>query len=213
MIDNEERYKEIARQLSCPDGEEGLEVAKQLQETNGHMIARTLKELDAEGKKVLELGYANGKHVPGLMKRYAGMHYYGLEISETMYHEARKSNSEHQDFGWYDGTKIPMEAGSVSVVFSVNTVYFWEDIAAMLKEQYRVLDAHGRLVIAFRDREFMESFPLVPYGFRLYTIETLTGILADAGFIVAKSLKEEEVSLSILQEEIKKTYCIIVAHK
>lgn len=206
-------YETIARQLSCPEGEEGIGTGQQMQETNGHMIRETLKVLNANGKSVLELGYGNGAHVALLSKMYPNADYHGLEISTTMYQEARKLNTAGRQFDWYNGKEIPMDSGSLGVVFSVNTVYFWEDPIQLVQEIYRVLEATGVLVLAFRDKDFMASLPFVAYGFQLYTTEELCGLLTTAGFKIRDTYQGTEVSPSILHDMKTKNYCIIIAYK
>lgn len=206
-------YETIARQLSCPEGEKGIGTGQQMQETNRHMIQETLKVLDANGKSVLELGYGNGAHVTLLSEMYPTADYQGLEISTTMYQEARQWNTAGRQFDWYNGKDLPMDSRSLGVVFSVNTVYFWENPTQLLQEIYRVLEDTGVLVLAFRDKDFMVSLPFVAYGFQLYTTEELCGLLTAAGFKIRKTYQGTEVSPSILQDIKTKNYCIIIAAK
>ena len=55
----------------------------------------------------------------------------------------------------YDGSNLPLEEESFDKVFSVNTIYFWEDPSHMLSELARVLRPEGRLVLGLGLKSYM----------------------------------------------------------
>jgi SAM-dependent methyltransferase len=62
----------------------------------------------------------------------------------------------------YEGKKLPFEDETFDKIFTVNTVYFWENPVEFLNEIYRVLKDDGTFVLTFGQRDFMEKLPLQP---------------------------------------------------
>src|SRR5690606_41725940 len=83
MAEKDIDMRELEKQLSCPTGESGLEVAKMMHESNLGMTVNTIDLLEVgDGDFVLELGHGNCAHLELLLKRADDVRYYGLELSE-----------------------------------------------------------------------------------------------------------------------------------
>ncbi|PIK15008.1 hypothetical protein [Halobacteriovorax sp. JY17] len=55
---------ELSEQLSHPQGEKGIEIAKQMSESNLSMILSSFKELQILNKeRILELGHGNASYL------------------------------------------------------------------------------------------------------------------------------------------------------
>lgn len=192
--------KEIARQLSCPSGTQGLEMAQVMNDTNIGMTRASIQKLAVKAKhNILELGHGNCGHLELLFHQAQQLHYYGLEISETMQKEAKRINtalikSEKAEFVLYDGKTIPFENDFFDRIMTVNTLYFWEKPATMFAELYRVLQPEGIFVLTFAQKEFMEKLPFTDYQFNLYNTADVQTLAANAGFsVMAVTDKTEEV--------------------
>jgi len=209
----------IASQLSRPQGEEGMKVAGNMHVNNGGMIQRTIDLLACRDQDtVLEIGPGNGGYAPYLLSRAAGLRYYGVDISDTMVRAAQEMNSELvaegiAHFTLVNGIELPYADQFFDKVYTVNTLYFWEDPQLQLREIYRVLQAGGRLSIGIRSRAFMEQLPFTQYGFRLYDAPAAVAQLEKAGFRVCKTAEEKEESMSIMGMVLEKERIIIVAEK
>ena len=79
---------------------------------------------------------------------------------------------------------MPFQDASVDGLLSVNTIYFWPDPAAALREIRRVLRPGGRLVLGVRRKAFLLLSPVTWFGFRLYSVRQLEQLLRAAGFAV-----------------------------
>lgn len=186
MDDSEAR--EIARQLRQPDGPDGIEMAERLNTTNAEMISTTIKALMlGDGQTVLELGPGNGQHVLAMLNEANGLDYIGLEISETMWTEAKQRHatppaSGSVGFELYDGSTFPFGDAQFDRLFTVNTIYFWEDPAHTLAEIHRVLRPAGRAVISFVDAPFLEARAFAQYGFTPYDAAKITDLVAGSAF-------------------------------
>ncbi|MDR7131449.1 SAM-dependent methyltransferase [Algoriphagus sp. 4150] len=206
--------KMIASQLGNPTGKRGLEMADQMHESNISMTKNAISLLKAtDTDRVLELGHGNAAHLPFLMEQAEGIHYTGLEISETMRNvaELNTGNSFHSrtQFEIYDGLIIPKEAGCFGKIFTVNTIYFWTDPAQLASELYRVLAPNGRLVIAFAPRSFMQELPFAEFGFRLYEKTDVVDLMEAAGFSLENTEDYFDQVKTKAGEDVKRPFSVI----
>ncbi|MEM9673779.1 MAG: class I SAM-dependent methyltransferase [Cyclobacteriaceae bacterium] len=187
--------QEIAAQLARPHGEKAAEVGEKLAVSNQTMIRGAMEALAlAPGDRVLEIGMAAGRHVDELLRSagriHAGhIHYTGLDISEDMVQEARRINAS-----WVTGGQAKFIAGSsdhlpfagqqFTKILAVNTLYFWNPMAAHLREIVRVLQPGGRLALGFGSRDFMQQLPFTQHGFNLYQPEEMATHLQQHGLEV-----------------------------
>jgi ubiquinone/menaquinone biosynthesis C-methylase UbiE len=77
---------------------------------------------------------------------------------------------------------LPFASVSAKKACTVNTLYFWDDPAAALREFLRVLEPGGRLVIGFSPRETLQRIPVTQHGFTLYDADEVRDLLRQAGF-------------------------------
>ena len=167
--------KELASQLGKPEGEKGIQIGHMMNETNNSMIIKTFEHLSLRDNDcILELGHGNANHLQELLNRAANLQYSGIDISELMKQEAEKYTIENgleksANFQIYDGTNIPFADNSFDKIFTVNTIYFWQQPVQLLNELDRVLKPGGILCITLVDEESMSRLPFTEYGFTKYT--------------------------------------------
>ena len=216
---DESDAKEVARQLRNPDGADGLEIAQRLNTTNAEMISTTIQTMGlSDRNNVLELGPGNGQHVSDVLDTAEGIHYVGLEISETMVAEATARNSSPPPstsvrFELYDGSVFPFGDEEFDRLFTVNTIYFWEDPAHTLSEVHRVLKPGGRAVVAFVDAPFLEARPFAQYGFTPYDAESITQLVAGSAFQTVEIEHHNDQVLSPEGEPWDRGYLIAAVEK
>lgn len=134
------------------------------------------------------MGYGNGAHLDYLFQKAGNIHYTGVDISVTMQQEATRINQEKVNAGFAEflfgnGIEIPVEDGQFDHFFTVNTIYFWEDHSAVIREIKRVLKPGGSLCIALASRKFMEKLPFTKFDFRLFHPEEVNSLLKEGGGI------------------------------
>jgi ubiquinone/menaquinone biosynthesis C-methylase UbiE len=170
-----EELKQLAGQLSRPEGEYGISVSEMMNETNSTMTRHAITRLELSAQDhILELGHGNAGHIPYIMEQATGIIYTGLEISELMHSEAQRINKETlhaTSFTLYDGQKFPFADSLFDKAFTVNTIYFWPDPLLTLTELYRVLKPGATLCITYGEEAFMKQLPFTQFGFTLYTIQ------------------------------------------
>jgi ubiquinone/menaquinone biosynthesis C-methylase UbiE len=215
----QEELQAIASQLKNPSGEKGIEIANMMNETNINMTRHSIQNLNISSEnKILELGHGNAGHAEFLFEQAKDLKYYGLEMSELMFQEARQINrnfvSQKQAFfSLYDGNKIPFEEAFFDKIFTVNTIYFWQKPEELLSEIYRVLKPNGNFCLTFAEESFMKTLPFTQFEFELYSTEKVQNLIAKTAFkIVYKETLTEKVK-SKTGELVDRDFTTIVLEK
>jgi len=195
-----EELQAIASQLKNPSGEKGIEMGNMMNETNINMTRHSIQNLNiSKENRILELGHGNAGHLEFLFEQAEKLKYYGLEMSELMFQEARQINrnfvSQKQAFfSVYDGNIIPFEDDFADKIFTVNTIYFWKEPEKMLLEIYRILKPNGNFCLTFAEEDFMKQLPFTKFGFELYSTEKAVKLIEKSLFkIIKKETLTEKV--------------------
>jgi SAM-dependent methyltransferase len=218
-MSTESALQEIEKQLSCPEGTKGVEMAGVMHESNIGMTAATIADLEPDNNcTILELGHGNCGHLSLLLKDAPGAQYYGLEISPTMKAEAERLNhfllAKHAiHFSVYDGKTIPFPDGSFDRIFTVNTIYFWSEPEKFIREIARVAKPDGFILITFADKRFMQQLPFVKERFRLYDKADLERLAKAAGLIVASIQEKTEQVKSKTGDSVERNYFVAKLRK
>lgn len=216
-------FKEIAGQLRHPKGETGLETARRMAENNAGMIRSCIDQLSLKaGDNLLEIGPGGGAHLPYLLSKAGNLHYTGADISETMIHMATEA---HRDLT-KEGTatfllvtvdegcvRLPYESNSFNPIFTVNTIYFWDDAPGQAREIYRVLQPGGTFAVCFATEAFMQSLPFTRYDFNLYTADKARALLEEAGFQFKGIYKERETVYSNAEPLMERDFIVMLVTK
>ena len=182
--------KEIARMLRKPEGEFGMKVAEKMNESNARIIQWAVEKLDLQDhEKVLEIGFGNGFHIRNLLETTNGLQYTGIDFSETMVEIAAKKYGEaikqgRVAFFLGSSASMPFSSETFDKIFSVNTLYFWDDPNLHLQQIYNVLKPGGIFCLGFKSRTFMRHLPFTPHGFTLYEQEEVVALLEKNRFTI-----------------------------
>ncbi len=213
----EEQLKYIASQLRCPHGDNAIEVANKMNEGNSLINEAVLEALGPVSGTILEIGMANGHLVPEILNSGPDATYIGCDISHEMVSAATVSNADFVDAGraqFHLVTPGQLPPGIVvETVFTVNTIYFWDDSNDFLTKIRSVLSPSGRLLIGFRPRHSMENYPFVQYGFQTYSEEDVSQMLHAAGFSVTDRVETREPDRDVLGEIMRVDHVVISAVK
>ncbi len=181
-------FQAVAAQLRKPEGDFGKKIGENMSRSNEQLNKEAIALLQLQPHdKVLEIGMGNGTFCADVVTAQPHIHYTGCDFSETMIAEATQINQKWIEadlakFLLADVAQLPLANESISKVFTVNTLYFWENPSAVLAQIHRVLKPSGKLVIGIRSREVMQHLPFVPYGFQLYTATEVKELLLANGF-------------------------------
>ena len=215
---NDTELQELATQLRHPSGKGGVTIADNMNENNIKMTESSILELNLkQNEQVLELGHGNCGHLDFLLQQATSIRYVGLEISELMQQEAIKLNKKHSNsdvrFELFNGKTIPFYEKRFDKIFTVNTIYFWEDVNAFLREIYRVLKSKGRFTLTFSTKEFMETLPFTRFGFKLYSEKEIVDLLKLANFKIKTIRQLNEDTVSKTGESVYRNSIIITSYK
>ncbi|KQN34438.1 hypothetical protein ASE92_12635 [Pedobacter sp. Leaf41] len=214
---SEEELRNIARQLRQPEGEHGIKTGEMMNVSNIEMTNSAIDALNlCDEETVLEIGHGNGGHIANLLSKALDLKYVGADISETIITEAKRINTDfigQVDFKLTNGISLPFSDAQFDKIFSVNTIYFWENPAAYLLDIKRVLKPGGSFVLCFADKSFMEKLPFTKYGFILYDLDAIIALLQEAGFNIGVSIKKTEQIKSSLGFMVERDYYVVSASK
>ena len=174
----------LSRQLSHPRGVSGKIVARLMNRGNRKLNDRAIARLDVRsGDRVLDLGFGGGLTFAPLWERGATV--VGIDRAGDMVAAARARHADEVAAGRLelhegDVARLPLADGAVDRILTVNTVYFWPDLAAALGELHRVLAPNGRVVLAIRDMKVMQQVDHTV--FMLRSPDELATALQTAGF-------------------------------
>lgn len=216
---DEETLKAIAGQLRQPTGEYAIQVGEKMNEGNLHINLNTFEALHlTTGDNILEIGMGNGYFVKNILSADNSIKYTGCDFSEIMVDEARKRNEKfvangQAEFHNADANELPFDSVSFDKVFSINTIYFWDNPQIVLAEIWRVLKPKGQVTISVRPKSIMEHYPFVKYGFKTFAKDDLTELIAKNNFRVVDIIEKDEPEVEINGELTKTATLLIRAEK
>ncbi len=175
-----------SRQLGRPSGWFGRRVmGEALNQANRRFLDAAVDALDPRsGERIIDVGFGGGYAMDLIRVRVAPARPAGVEISTAMVERARERWRDGVDLHLADVAAMPFDDASCDGVLSVNTMYFWPDPAAALREIRRVLTPNGRVVLGIRRKAFLLLSPVTWFGFRLYSVRQAEALVRDAGFAV-----------------------------
>lgn len=215
---DKENSKILAQHLARPEGEKGIEIGEMMNATNIGMSLESIHALVIEDHEhILEIGHGNADHIKHIVNKARNVRYTGIDISETMHHEAIRLNKafgNQAEFLLYDGQTLPFGDKMFDKIFTVNTVYFWQQPVQYLNEIYRVLKDNGAFVLTFGQRDFMEKLPFTKFGFRLYNTDEMEETVSQSHFKRMQiSERQEDVKSKTGNETITRNYTILTIKK
>lgn len=216
---DEATLKTIAAQLRQPTGTDGIETGERMNIGNHQINLDTITALDLQpNDQILEIGMGNGHFVKEILDKDATISYTGCDFSEDMINEALRRNQTYIESGraqfiHTNAESIPVENNSFDKIFTINTLYFWEDVAATLREFQRLLKTNGKLLVAIRPKKQMIHYPFVKYGFNLFSREEVENLLEENNFKVIQSLENEESTQERFGEKMLMENLIVIAKK
>ncbi len=179
----------LARQLARPSGLLGRYVmGRFLNRTTADHNAMVLEDLAVEPKsRVLEVGFGGAALLENLCQKASRGFVAGLEVSEDMLAAARARLRRQIESGRLDVRQgsvdsLPYPDGDFDNGCSVNTTYFWPDLARGLAEFHRVIRPGGRLVLGFMSAEDISRAGLDRHGFSRHSPEELKSALVATHF-------------------------------
>jgi ubiquinone/menaquinone biosynthesis C-methylase UbiE len=209
--------KTLAGQLRQPEGQLGVKVGENMNKGNRLMNIETIKQLDiTDNDDILEIGMGNGFFVKDIVSSARNVRYTGCDFSETMIKEATGLNnslSSSVRFFLSDAGHLPFDDLSFDKIFTVNTVYFWEDAKKVLKEISRLLKPDGIFVVTLRPKHVMDQLPVVKHGFVTFTKDEIVQLLQENNFETIYEAESGDTEIKLDDRAIKNAFLVIKARK
>ncbi len=177
--------KEMAKNLRKPEGDFGKKVGEFMNKGNANTYAKMKKHLALQGKPtLLEIGLGNGFTSKEIMQQSK---YSGLDYSADMLQQAEILCGDEIKNGAKlfcgDIHQMPFEDHFFDVVFTINTIYFWDKPEIAVSELRRVLKENGKLFIGMRTKEDMDALSdITQNGFILRPLAEVESLLRKGGF-------------------------------
>lgn len=184
----------LATQLRRPSGRFGRWVmTRALNDGNAELIGATLEALALRAnERFLDVGFGGGLALERAAHMTTGA-LWGVDFSPDVVVEGSRRLSYLIARGRLnllqaDVQRLPQRDGLVDAICTTNTIYFWPDLAAALRELRRVLAPGGRLAIGYNGRDKMRKFDSITrHGFRTFVPDELEPLLREAGFSDVRS--------------------------
>ena len=97
----------------------------------------------ADGMRVLDVGCGGGGAVLELRRRFPGIRVDGVDVSAEGVAMCRRAAGGAGRFEIGEAGALPAADGTYDAAYAIETVYFWPDLAAGLREMRRVVRAGG----------------------------------------------------------------------
>ncbi len=156
---------------------------------------------------VLEIGCGTGSLLKRIANELENGSIEGIDFSKTMISVAKNKNKRHVlkkkaiiRLGNFD--ELRFENNSYDKIFSVNTIYFWNNPVSTISKAIDLLKADGMMVLGFHSKDEMERMDLDENIFQLYSLQDVRNLLK-----TDKILKEVEIISKKGQDKVN--YCAI----
>jgi len=113
----------------------------------------------------------------------------GIDIADEMVHLARESSPSYTniDFEVASAESLPFENNEFTHAFSMESLYYYENVVSALKEIYRVLRNGGRFVtvidLYLENKPSHQWIPTLKVPVHLLGVSDYHSYLRDAGFV------------------------------
>ncbi|MEH6359010.1 MAG: SAM-dependent methyltransferase [Pseudomonadales bacterium] len=216
---NKATLQEIASQLSCPEGENGIAAGEKMNSSNDFITQKTIEHLaPKQGENIVEIGPGNGMlSLPILDALGAQGRYFGIDQSADMARVAKANLQQQACLDVHvvccDFSEAEIEEGSIDGLLAVNVLYFIDDLPAFFAHIKQWLKPNGRAVFGVRSPETLNALPFTQYGFNIRTIEAMKRAMTEAGFNDVESTQYDEGMSSFEDIELPVDSVIIKGFK
>jgi ubiquinone/menaquinone biosynthesis C-methylase UbiE len=200
--------KQISKQFSNPTGIGGKIISSIMNQQNRPLYEETIRLLPpvSDDDSVLDLGCGNG-YVLNMLANCSGSTLTGIDYSPSAIKDAMTRNRKFVKDGRIklicrDMSRLPFSDYSFDKAYTINTVYFWENLDGIMTEICRVLKPNGIFINALYTNETLANLSHTEHGYKRFTPNELTNAGINARF-----------SVDIVPVFNKKAYCVVCRKK
>ncbi len=216
---SQKRFKSIAEQLRMPLGAFGKEVGEMMNKGNKLMNLAAIEQLELTANdNILEIGMGNGFFARNILEVDKTIHYSGCDYSDEMVEESIRMNKDFVKNGQASFTSanvsdLPYRNEFFNKVFTINTIYFWDEMKTALFEIKRVLKKNGQLIISLRPKSVTDKLPVTRYGFTTFSKEDCIELLTKNGFEIENVIEKEDHDMEFFGEKYENAFMVIKSIK
>ena len=177
----------IAQQFVNPTGIGGKIITGIMNQQNQILYEETARLLSPRSSdRVLDIGCGNG-YVLEMLAKQQTCDYVGIDISKSILHAAAKRNqifvkNGMMMFQYGEAGKIPFDEAMFDKAYTINTVYFWEDLIGTMAEIKRILKQSGIFINTLYTNDTLARFSHTQFGYKHFMPEQLINAARDVGF-------------------------------
>ena len=197
-------YKYIAQQFGNPTGFGGIISTLIMNCMNKKLYNAVIENLNIQTTDtILDIGFGNGYLVHKLSNENP-QKMFGIDISPDMLNVATKKSRKNIEQGKVElllanVQDLPFENDFIDKIYTINTVYFWQNIHRGFAEIKRVLKPNGVFLNVIYVKEWLDKSPMTQYGFSKFTAEQIEKITVESGLKIER----------ILEIQSGKSICVI----
>lgn len=176
----------IAQQFAAPKGQGGSLVSHAMNRQNRPLYDATIRLLCcSDCDNVLDIGCGNG-YVLDLLARQYNAIFAGIDPSASIIKTAMRRNHKHKKMSFHcqDASALSFPDELFSKAYTINTVYFWQNLNRSMLEIQRVLCPGGTFINTLYTNETLARFSHTQFGYRRYDPKELIQAGTNAGFAV-----------------------------
>jgi ubiquinone/menaquinone biosynthesis C-methylase UbiE len=203
MFNNFIQY--VGKNFGNPNGVGGIISTKIMNIINQKQYYSVLENIELEPNNyILDIGFGNGYLIKKLFKKNIPIKIYGIDISNDMVHKVSLKNQQNIQNGILhlfleNISKTPFENNLFDKIYTVNTIYFWNELDKCFSEIKRILKNNGIFINVIYTKEYMDKIIYTKYGYNKYTIDNIINVTENNGMKIIKTIEIQK----------NKSYCII----
>lgn len=151
--------------------------------------------------KVLDIGFGAGLIFEELISKVENGEVHGIDFSKDMVNKCQKKFKKKIDAKQLtlkeaNIESIPYTDNYFDIIYTCNTLYFWQNPLDDAQEIFRIIKPGGKLVIGFRSDVEFENIDVDRNIFKIYSKDELTTLLKEAGFSSVDIKTNEEPGMN-----------------
>jgi len=201
----------VGNNFRNPNGIGGKITTKIMNIMNQKQYKAVLDNLNLENNDVLlDIGFGNGYLINKLLKKNNNIKIFGIDISKDMVNIVSKIFKKHIDNNCLTlllenlNNKTTFKNEMFNKIYTVNTIYFWDDLQKCFSEIKRILKPNGIFINAIYTKKQLDKTKISRKGFNKYSKEEIIKITEENGMTIKKIIEiKENISYCIISEYVK----------
>jgi ubiquinone/menaquinone biosynthesis C-methylase UbiE len=195
----------VGKNFEKPTGIGGIIASKIMNIMNKKQYSTILDNIDIKPyNSILDVGFGNGHLFNAIFNKNIPIRVYGIDISEDMVNRALLKYNEYVNNNTLSVKLENIECTSFENnifdrIYTINTMYFWQDPQKCLTEIKRILVHNGLFCNAFYTKEFLDKIIFTRSGFKKYYFNDVVNLTNESELVIVKTIE-------IIKNE---SYCLI----